>query len=110
MRQLYSEAEVVASVDGLTVTQLRAFVSARCVAPQDEGGQLGFAEADLARLRLLAELASDFELDEEAAALVLSLVDQIHGLRRQLRTIAEAIAEEPEDARARLRARLAGRR
>jgi chaperone modulatory protein CbpM len=102
----YSETEVAARVEGMTVTRLRAFVSARCLAPAEREGRLAFAEADLARARLLAELARDFDLDEEAAGMVVSLVDQIHGLRRRLRELAAALAEEPEEVRARLRDRL----
>ncbi len=104
----YSETEVVARVDGMTVARLRSFVSARCLAPVEREGRLAFAEADLARARLLAELGRDFELDEEAAALVISLVDQIHGLRRRLRDLGAALEAEPEEVRARLRARLTG--
>lgn len=106
MTRYYSETEVVAEIEGLTVTRLRAFVSARCLAPAERGGRLAFAEADLARARLLAELAADFDLDEEAAALVLSLLDQIHGLRGRLRALADALAEEPEAVRARIRDRI----
>jgi chaperone modulatory protein CbpM len=101
-----SETEVVASVEGLTVRRLRAFVAAECVMPEERDGRLAFGEPDLARLRLLTELASDFDLDEDAAALVLGLVDQIHGLRRQLRALAEAIANEPNEVRARVRERI----
>ncbi len=104
----YSETEVVARVEGLTVTRLRSFVSAHCLAPREQDGRLAFAEADVARARLLAELGRDFELDEEAAALVISLVDQIHGLRRRLRDLGEALAAEPDEVRARLRSRLSG--
>lgn len=110
MSHFYSETEVVATVEGLTVKRLRAFVAANCVAPDEREGRLVFGEAELARLNLLAELSSDFGMDEEAAALVLSLVDQIHGLRRQLRGLGEALAAEPDDIRARIRARLAGGR
>jgi chaperone modulatory protein CbpM len=109
MSHYYSETEVVATVEGLTVRRLRSFVAANCVAPDEREGRLVFGEADLARLNLLSELSSDFEMDEEAAALVLSLVDQIHGLRRQLRGLGEALADEPADVRARIRARLKGR-
>jgi chaperone modulatory protein CbpM len=108
MSHYYSETEVVATVEGLTVRRLRRFVAANCVAPDEREGRLVFGEADLARLNLLSELSSDFEMDEEAAALVLSLVDQIHGLRRQLRGLGEALAVEPADVRDRIRARLTG--
>lgn len=102
----YSETEVVARVEGLTVTRLRAFVSAHCLEPREEEGRLAFGEADLARTRLLAELVDDFELDADAAAMVVSLIDQIHGLRHRLRRLGDALADEPEEVRVRLRARL----
>jgi chaperone modulatory protein CbpM len=107
MSRFYSETEVVARVEGLTVTRLRAFVAADCLAPAERDGRLAFAEADLARLRLLAELAADFELDAEAAGVVMSLIDQIHGLRRQLRALGEAVTAEPEDVVRRIRAHIA---
>jgi len=60
----------------------------------------------VARARLLAELAADFEIDPDAAAVVMSLVDQIHGLRRQLRVLGEAVAAEDVAIRDRIRERL----
>ncbi|MBP7240636.1 MerR family transcriptional regulator [Amaricoccus sp.] len=102
----YSETEVVAQVDGVTVARLRSWVSAHCLSPEEREGRLAFREADVARARLLAELSDDFEMDEDAAGMVLSLIDQIHGLRHRLRGLATALAEEPEDVRARIRARL----
>jgi hypothetical protein len=35
----------------------------------------------------------------------MSLIDQVHGLRRQLRDLARAVEAEPEAVRARIRAR-----
>jgi chaperone modulatory protein CbpM len=104
--RVYSETELVAEVEGLTVTRLRAFVEARCIAPQETGGRLVYGEVELARARLLAELAEDFDLDADSAGLVLSLVDRVHALRRDLRALSRALAEEPEEVRERLRARL----
>jgi len=106
MNRFYSETEVVAEVRGLTVVQLRAFVAAEYLLPAERDGRLAFVEADVARARLLAELAADFELDAESAGLVLSLIDQIHGLRRQLRALGEAVAEEDPVALDRIRSRL----
>jgi chaperone modulatory protein CbpM len=106
MTRFYSETEVVAQIEGLTVARLRAFVAADCVAPVEREGRLGFREADVARLRLLEELVDDFDLDPDAAAVVVSLVDQIHGLRRQLRRLAEAIGSEHPEVLARIRKRL----
>jgi len=108
MSRFYSETEVVARVEGLTVTRLRAFVAADCLVPAEREGRLAFVEADVARAQLLAELVTDFELDPEGAAVVVSLVDQIHGLRRALRRLGEAVAAEPEEVRRRVRDRLSG--
>ena len=108
MTRYYSETEVVAQIHGLSVTRLRAWVAADCLAPAEREGRLAFAEADVARLRLLADLSDDFDLDPEAASMVLSLVDQIHGLRHQLRRLGEAVAAEHPEVRARIRDRLAG--
>ncbi|HRO11026.1 chaperone modulator CbpM [Amaricoccus sp.] len=109
MNRFYSETEVVARVEGLTVARLRRFVAAECLAPAEQEGRLAFAEADVARAQLLAELVSDFDLDEDAASMVISLVDQIHGLRRALRQLGEAVASEPDEVRARIGRRLAER-
>jgi chaperone modulatory protein CbpM len=106
----YTEAEVISRVDGLTVTRLRSFTAARCVLPVEREGRPTFAEPDVARLRLLCELAADFDLDEEGAAMVLSLVDQIHGLRQELRVLADAVAGEPDEIRRRIALRAAGAR
>ena len=65
-------------------------------------------EADLARRAAPRRSSpSDFDLDEDAAALVVSLVDQIHGLRRALRRLGEAVEAEAPEVRARVRGRLA---
>ena len=79
MNLFYSETEIVARVEGLTVARLRAFVAAECVAPAEREGRLVFREVDLARVRLLAELVRDFDLDPDAAGMVVSLVDQFTG-------------------------------
>lgn len=107
MTRLFSEAEVVARVEGLTVTELRTFVSVECVIPYEREGRPAYTEADLARLQLLRELEADFGLDADAAGLVIGLIDQIHGLRREMRAIGAAVEEEPGEVRARILARLA---
>lgn len=112
MIRRFTEAEVVARVEGLTVTRLRAFVAAECVAPQERDGRPAYSEADLARLHLVHELFEGFDLDPDAVGLVMSLLDQVHGLRRELRTLAAAVDAEPHDVRDRIRVahrRAAGR-
>lgn len=54
---------------------------------------------DLARLRLLNELADDLGLDEDTVEAVVALIDQVHTLRTELRLVASAIAEQPPQTR-----------
>ncbi len=61
---------------------------------------------DLARLRLLNELADDIGLDEDTVEAVVALIDQVHTLRGELKLVAEAIAEQPPETRASLAAAL----
>ncbi len=110
MTRRYSESEAVATVERLTVTRLRTYVAAECVAPEERDGGLAFSDADLARLELLSDLSEGFDLDEEALGLVMSLIDQIHGLRRELRALGEAVGAEPDEVRARVRATYRTRR
>jgi chaperone modulatory protein CbpM len=100
----FSEAHVVRTVRRLSAARLAAFIEAGCIVPAESEGQRVFGEADLARLELLCELSEDFGLDEDALALVMSLIDQLHGLRHEMRRLLEAIGEQPPETRARIRA------
>jgi chaperone modulatory protein CbpM len=51
-----------------------------------------FSEADLARALLIQELKADFGVNDEGIAVVLHLLDQLHGLRSLLKDIRAADA------------------
>lgn len=100
----YTEEQVVLAVHRLTVRRLRGLVRAECVCPTETPDGPAFTEADLARLELLCDLAEGFDLDEDALGVVVSLIDQLHGVRRELRALALALSEEPPEVRERVRA------
>lgn len=106
MSEFYSAAEVLLAVPRLTELRLTRFVEARIVLPVESSAGLGFRRIDLARIELLCELAEEFDLDEDGLGLVISLVDQLHAARRDLRAICRVIATEPPEVRARIGARL----
>ncbi len=70
----------------------RGWVRAEGTGPAD----WTFAEIDVARLNLLHDLSVDLALDEEAIPVVLSLLDQVYGLRRALRTVMDIVRESPD--------------
>ena len=76
-------------ISGVSPQELERWVEERLLLP-DEGG---FEEVDVARARLIVELRRDFALDEEALPLVLSLLDQVYALRRQVRALCDALQE-----------------
>ena len=49
------------------------------------------------RVELILGIRRDFAIDDEAMELVLGLLDQVYGLRRQMRRLCDAVATQPEN-------------
>lgn len=88
----------------LTVARIETWVERGLLRPVDVQGEAqgsrlccGFTTIDAARVSLLYELSEDMHFDDEVLDTVVDLIDQIHGLRHQLGTLAQAIAQQPED-------------
>lgn len=101
---MLSEFQVVAVVETISVHELRGWVRAGWVAPAAGDAGPMYDELDLARIQLLSQLRRDLDVPEEAMPLVLSLLDQVHGLRRELRTLAQAVEAQPDPVRDNIRA------
>lgn len=96
---MLNEVDVVARVARVELRELRLWVREGWVRPaHGESGPV-FDDLDVARIRLLCDLQKDMSLPEDAVPVVLSLLDQIHGLRRELRGLAEAVDAQPPDTR-----------
>lgn len=95
----FAEHEVVARIGGLSVRRLRLWVRRGWVQPTRAGRGWAFSELDVARVRLIRELHEDLMVDADTVPVVLSLMDQVYGLRRELRCLAQAVAEQPEAVR-----------
>lgn len=106
MIRLYSRREVVAEIAGLDEARLEILLEAEVVAPIQTAEGPRFRDADLARLQLACDLEAVTDSPEDTAALVLSLIDEAGTLRADLRALMTALASEPPEVRARLRARL----
>jgi chaperone modulatory protein CbpM len=106
---MLTERDVVARVRHLTVTRLRVWVSQGWIKPQDEGAQ-SFSEADLARAVLICNLEDQLGFAEDDVPVLLNLIDQIHGLRAELKGLLDALDDLPPDVRATVRMRITSRR
>jgi chaperone modulatory protein CbpM len=97
-----TEAEIVARAEHVTVRRLRLWVRRGWVAPAlGEAGHV-YDETDLARIELVCQLKAEMELGDDAVPIVLSLIDQLHGVRRELKELAAAIDRQPNETRRRV--------
>ena len=75
------EADVLKTVSGVRRAELRRWVERGWVLPERRNGEFWFREIDIARLRLVRQMRRDLAIAEEGLPTVLSLVDQVYGLR-----------------------------
>lgn len=85
---------------------LDAWIAAGWLIPAETEPRRAFSEADLARAQLIQDLSHDLGVNDEGIAVVLDLIDQIHGLRRSLKSLSAALAFLPADARAKIQSQL----
>jgi chaperone modulatory protein CbpM len=103
---MLSEKDLLARVDRLTVTRLKVWVAQGWIKPADDAAQ-GYSEADLARAALICNLEDELGFDEEDVPVLLNLIDQIHGLRAELKGLLAALDALPDDMRTTVRLRIA---
>lgn len=79
------------------------------VRPELRDGEYAFQDIDVARVHLILELRDHLDVNEAALPVVLSLLDQLYDLRRQMRVLGDAIVRHaPSDLRQRLASELSG--
>ena len=96
---MLSEQEVVSHFVDLQVETLHVWIERGWVTPRRDNGGYRFREIDVARVRLIREFSADLDMGEDAIDVILPLLDQVHGLRRQLHRLAEAVNAQPEEVR-----------
>jgi chaperone modulatory protein CbpM len=103
---MHDEADIAARLTGVTLERLQVWIQRGWVRPVLREGGSRFTEADVARASLIRDLHELIGLDDEAVPVVLNLIDQIHGLRRELRDLLTAIDQQPDDVRQNVRSHM----
>lgn len=85
--------------DRLTVVHVERWVARGLLRPSGPVEAWSFEPIDVARVRLLTELADDVGLDDDTVEAVVALIDQVHTLRSELKLVASAIGEQPPATR-----------
>lgn len=99
---MMNEKEFLGYFSGLESSTLRFWIERGWIAPTRSREGFGFREIDVARVRLIYEFSTDLGLDDNALDVILPLLDQVHGLRHQLRCLADAVSRQPNDVRKRI--------
>jgi chaperone modulatory protein CbpM len=99
---MFSLQQVVAEI-GVTETDLQLWIEQRWVLPHKREDSFVFDDVDIARARLIRELRVDLMVNEEAIPVVLSLLDQVHALRRALARVNSAIDMASPTAKAEIK-------
>jgi len=96
-------SEVVVLVGRVDRVELHRWVELGWVVPEGPAGERQaepvFSDIDVARVRLICDLRHDLAVEEETIPLVLSLLDQLYALRRQMKALTGALQRQPEDVR-----------
>lgn len=102
---------IIARFPGLEVVELAAWIERGWVRPEPAGPEdWTFQEIDIARIQLIIDLRRDMGVPEDAAPLVLSLIDQVYDLRATLKALTRALEAQPEEVRSALLAAIAERK
>ncbi len=94
--------EVIVEVEGVSEADLRVWIAYGWIRPALLDEQYSFTEVDVARISLIVDLRQRMGINDEAMPVVLDLMDQIYGLRRELRRVLDVVDQQPEPERSRI--------
>jgi chaperone modulatory protein CbpM len=94
--------EVIVDLEDLSEGELRVWIDSGWIRPARTETDYAFSEMDIARVSLIADLRQRMGINDEAMPVVLDLMDQLYGLRRELRRVLDVIDSQPEPERSRI--------
>ena len=80
---IYKRTEFMREI-GLDDDTLEFWLTEEWIIPAQADQDVAFSEADLARARLIRELAGDMGVNHQGIGVALHLLDQVHSLRKAL--------------------------
>ncbi|MGA2793791.1 MAG: chaperone modulator CbpM [Roseiarcus sp.] len=72
---------------------LDLWIEEQWLIPARTAPELAFSEVDLARAELIRDLTQDLGVNDAGVGVILSLVDQVHGLRKALADVLQSMRE-----------------
>ncbi|MTI01027.1 MULTISPECIES: hypothetical protein [Alphaproteobacteria] len=99
MTRYLTEDELITTITRLTSDRLSEYLAAEIVIPQQSEQGLVYQTLDVARLELACELHEQYDMEADALSMMISLIDQMHCLRAELREVLNAVEAQPEPVR-----------
>jgi chaperone modulatory protein CbpM len=75
---------------------LEAWIAEEWLVPGGTTDEPAFTDADVARAALIRDLRHELEVNDPGIGVILSLLDQVHGLRRTLADVLRDMHEHRE--------------
>ncbi len=97
-----TEEELIEAITRLTSDRLTEYLAAEIVIPEQSDQGVVYHSIDVARLELACELHEQYDMEADALSMMISLIDQIHGLRAELREVLNAVEAQPDPVRQQL--------
>jgi chaperone modulatory protein CbpM len=97
-----TEEELIESITRLTSDRLTEYLAAEIVIPEQSDQGVVYHSIDVARLELACELHEQYDMEADALSMMISLIDQMHGLRAELREVLNAVEAQPDPVRQQL--------
>jgi chaperone modulatory protein CbpM len=88
---------LVTQFSGLQSQDIERWINNQWVRPDGPPGHYRFGEIDAARVGLILELRDAMAINEDALPVILSLLDQVYDLRRDLRAMKAALGSFAPD-------------
>lgn len=85
---ILTKQEFLISAD-LQEQTLELWLEQRWLIPDETADEIRFTDCDIARAGLIRDLQQDFGVNDAGVALILHLVDQLHGVREALSLLEE---------------------
>jgi chaperone modulatory protein CbpM len=93
------ETELIAQFTYLERRVLLTWIEDGVVEPQRDNEGFLFDRVDEARVALACDLHYRMGLEHASLPVILSLIDQLHDARRHLRSLTQAVADQPDTVR-----------
>jgi len=97
-----TEEELIEAISRLTSDRLTEYLAAEIVIPEQSDDGVVYHSIDVARLELACELHEQYDMEADALSMMISLIDQMHGLRAELREVLNAVEAQPDPVRQQL--------